>query len=45
MLDPGRQDEPERGERRVIWMEFVAATSILAIIALVLFMIFTYQAA
>jgi hypothetical protein len=32
-------------EKKVIWLEFVAAASIFSIIALVLYMVFTYKPA
>ncbi len=38
----GKHSEPME-QRRVIYLEFVAATAILSIIALVLFMVFSYK--
>ncbi len=43
MLDVTRRHKPELDERRVILLEFVAASAILMIIGLVLFMVFTYK--
>ena len=36
-------DLPERGEKRVVFLEFVAAFAILSVMALVLYMVFTYR--
>ena len=41
---PGRH-RPEPDEKRVIVLEFVAASAIFFIVALVLFMVFTYKPA
>lgn len=38
----GRRHEDE-DDRKVIYLEFVAASSILFIVALVLYMVFTYK--
>jgi hypothetical protein len=40
-----RRHKPEFDDRRVIFLEFIAASSIFVIIALVLFMVFTYRPA
>ncbi|HVX66372.1 MAG TPA: hypothetical protein VHA11_07215 [Bryobacteraceae bacterium] len=40
-----RQLKPDLDERRVVFLEFVAAFSILSIIALVLYMVFSYKPA
>lgn len=38
-------DKPDLGEKRVVFLEFVGAFTILAIMALVLYMVFTYRPA
>lgn len=45
MLDFSQRDRPDPDERKVIILEFLAAFSIFIIIALVLYMVFTYQPA
>lgn len=45
MLHATRQLKPDLDERRVVFLEFVAAFSILSIIALVLYMVFSYKPA
>jgi hypothetical protein len=45
MLELPRRHRPEPNERRVIFLEFVAASAIFFIIALVLFMVITYRPA
>lgn len=40
-----KPSKPDLEERRVIVLEFVAATAILSIIALVLYMVFSYRPA
>ncbi len=45
MLRVDRQDKPDLEERKVVYMEFVAAFAILSIIALVLYMVFSYRPA
>lgn len=45
MIDLTKRDHSDPDDRKVIVLEFVAATSILMIVALVLYMIFTYQPA
>ncbi len=45
MLHASRQLKPELEERKVVFLEFVAAFSILSIIALVLYMVFSYKPA
>ena len=44
MLDLTKRNSSDQDERKVIVLEFLAAFSILLIVALVLYMIFTYQA-
>ncbi|HOL73068.1 MAG TPA: hypothetical protein PLA43_14240 [Bryobacteraceae bacterium] len=43
MLRLGRRDEPEDDEKRVVYLEFIAAAAILAIVVLVLFMVFSFR--
>ncbi len=45
MLDLSRQDRSGLEEKKVVYLEFVAAFSILSIIALVLYMVFSYKPA
>jgi len=45
MMDLSKRRNPDVEERRVILLEFVAASAIFSIVALVLYMIFTYQPA
>ncbi len=45
MLNASRQLKPELEERKIVFLEFVAAFSILSIIALVLYMVFSYKPA
>lgn len=45
MLKPGRRDKPILEEKRVILLEFVAASAILAIVVLVLYMVFSFRPA
>ena len=45
MLDVSKRHRPDPDERQVIILEFVAACSIFLIVALVLYMVFTYQPA
>lgn len=45
MLELPNRQKPEPDERRVILLEFVAASAIFFIVALVLFMVFTYKPA
>jgi hypothetical protein len=40
-----KRAKPDREERRVMALEFVAATAIFSIIALVLYMVFSYRPA
>jgi hypothetical protein len=40
-----RQDRSDLEERKVVYLEFVAAFAILSIIALVLYMVFSYRPA
>ncbi len=43
MLTASRRHGPESEQRRVILLEFVAASAIFSIVALVLYMVFTYR--
>ncbi len=43
MLDISKPDRSDPDERKVIVIEFLAASSIFLIVALVLYMVFTYQ--
>jgi hypothetical protein len=43
MLHGSGRRHDEGDDRKVIYLEFVAASSILFIVALVLYMVFTYQ--
>jgi hypothetical protein len=45
MMDLTKRRNPDIEERRVIFLEFVAASAIFSIVALVLYMVFTYQPA
>lgn len=45
MLRGSKQDKPDLEERRVATLEFIAACAILTIIALVLYMVFSYRPA
>jgi hypothetical protein len=45
MLKLGRRDKQKPEEKRVILLELVAASAILCIIALVLYMVFSYRPA
>ena len=45
MLDLSKRDRSDPDERKVIFLEFIAASSILLIVALVLYMVLTYQPA
>lgn len=45
MPDFSKRHSPEPEERKVVFLEFVAASAILSIVALVLYMIFTYRPA
>jgi hypothetical protein len=43
MFEPQKPAKPEPEERRVIVLELLAATAIFSIVALVLFMVFSYR--
>ncbi|MCP5118659.1 MAG: hypothetical protein GY953_48225 [bacterium] len=43
MLDISKRDRSDPDERKVIVLELLAASSIFLIVALVLYMVFTYQ--
>ncbi|MEK7406299.1 MAG: hypothetical protein AAB225_14445, partial [Acidobacteriota bacterium] len=45
MLEVSKRIKPDPEEKRVIFLEFVAASTIFLIIALVLYMVFTYRPA
>ncbi len=45
MIDVSRNHPSDRDEKKVIFLEFVAASSIFLIIALVLYLVLTYQPA
>ena len=43
MTQTARRPKDEIDDRRVTFLEFIAASSIFVIIALILFMVFTYR--
>ena len=43
MLDSARHNRPDLDDRKVVYLEFVAASAIFVIIGLVLYMIFTFK--
>ena len=43
MLDASKRHSSDPEQRRVILLEFVAASAIFSIVALVLYMVFTYR--
>jgi hypothetical protein len=43
MLDLSKRHNPDIEEKRVIFLEFVAASAIFSIVAVVLYMVFTYK--
>ncbi len=43
MVHSGRHDDLETDEKRVVYLEFIAAAAILTIVALVLYMVFSYK--
>ncbi len=45
MLELSKRNKPDLDDRKVILLEFVAASTIFFIIALVLYMVFTYRPA
>jgi hypothetical protein len=45
MLDLSKRHNPDIEEKRVIFLEFVAASAIFLIVAVVLYMVFTYKPA
>jgi len=45
MIDVHNRDQSDPDERKVIFLEFLAASSIFLIVALVLYMVFTYRPA
>ncbi len=45
MLSARKRADSDLDERKIIWLEFIAATAIFSIIALVLYMVFSYRPA
>ncbi len=45
MIEVHKPDPSDPDEKKVIFLEFLAASSILLIVALVLYMVFTYRPA
>jgi hypothetical protein len=45
MLSVSKRDKPDLDDKRVVVLEFLAASAILSIIALVLYMVFSYKPA
>jgi len=43
MLDLSKRHRPDVEEKKVIFLEFVAASAIFSIVAMVLYMVFTYR--
>ena len=43
MTSSARRDRPEMDDRKVIYLEFVAAGVIFLIVAVVLYMVFTFR--
>jgi len=43
MRPASRRHTPDPEERRIIWLEFVAASAIFSIVAVVLYMVFSYR--
>jgi len=43
MQESGKRHNLERGERKAIVLEFVAASAIFALLAVVLYMVFAYK--
>ncbi|MCC6858750.1 MAG: hypothetical protein IT158_09320 [Bryobacterales bacterium] len=43
MRPSSRRELPDPEERRIIWLEFVAASAIFSIVAVVLYMVFSYR--
>jgi hypothetical protein len=43
MLDASKRHGPDPEQRRVVFLEFVAAAAIFSIVALVLYVVFTYR--
>jgi hypothetical protein len=43
MLEAGKRYKADPEERKVVFLEFLAASAIFAILALVLYMVFTYR--
>jgi hypothetical protein len=43
VLDMSKQHSPDPEERKVILLEFLAAAAIFSIVALILYMVFTYR--
>lgn len=45
MIELSKRDQSDPDEKKIILLEFVAASSIFLIVALVLYMVFTYRPA
>ena len=45
MLDLSQRDRSDVQEKRVVFLEFLAASAVLCIVALVLYMVFSYKPA
>ena len=45
MLDESKRRSRDSGDRKAVFLEFVAASAILSIVVLVLYMVFTYKPA
>jgi len=43
MLDVGKRRDSDTGDRKAILLEFIAASAIFSIVAVVLYMVFTYR--
>ena len=43
MLASHKHAAPDLDDRKVVWLEFIAASAIFAIVALVLYMVFSYR--
>ena len=43
MLDLSKRHRPDVEEKKVIFLEFVAASAIFSLVAMVLYMVFTYR--
>lgn len=43
MLEASKRDRTDLEEKRVVFLEFLAASAVLSIVVLVLYMVFTYK--